>query len=115
MTAIDEKYDELEELYSNCRYVTFTSKGEGYGLPVREAFAHGKMVLASRTTSVPEVAGAALCYVDPFDIESIANGFEMLDSDTVLSKYESYAKRRNELINQIAKQDMSILIDELLE
>lgn len=108
-------YDELEELYSNCRYVTFTSKGEGYGLPVREAFAHGKMVLASRTTSVPEVAGAALCYVDPFDIESIANGFEMLDSDTVLSKYESYAKRRNELINQIAKQDMSILIDELLE
>lgn len=108
-------YDELKNLYSNCRYVIFTSKGEGYGLPVREAFSYGKTVLASRTTSVPEVAGAALCYVDPFDIVSIANGFELLDSDTILDKYENYAKKRIKEIDQIAKQDMDILIDELLE
>lgn len=108
-------YSELEDLYSKCRYVVFMSKGEGYGLPVREAFVYGKTVLAARTTSIPEVAGAALYYVDPFDIESIAKGFEMLDSDAVLAKYESYAKKRNKEITQIAKQDMSIFIDELLE
>lgn len=108
-------YEELKALYSNCRYVVFTSKGEGYGLPVREAFSYGKTVLASRTTAVPEVAGATLCYVDPFDIASIAKGFELLDSDTILDKYESYAKRRIKEIDQIAKQDMDILIDELLE
>ena len=108
-------YNELEELYSNCRYVVFTSKGEGYGLPVREAFTYGKTVLASRTTSVPEVAGAALCYVDPFNVESIAKGFETLDSDSLLSKYEDYAKKKNKLLNQMAGLDMEILIDELLE
>ena len=49
-------YDELKRLYANCRYAVFTSKGEGYGLPVREALSYGKAIIASRTTSIPEVA-----------------------------------------------------------
>lgn len=108
-------YNELKNLYLNCRYVVFTSKGEGYGLPIREALSYGKTVLASRTTSIPEVAGGALFYVDPFDIDSIANGFEMFDSDDILKRYENYAKNRIKIIEQLAKQDISILIDELME
>ncbi len=108
-------YDELKRLYANCRYVVFTSKGEGYGLPVREALSYGKAILASRTTSVPEVAGAALYYVDPFDVESIASGFEKFDSDAVLDRYERYARERKRVVEQTAAQDMNILIDELLE
>ena len=108
-------YSGLTDLYLNCRYVVFTSKAEGYGLPVREALSYGKTVLASRTTSVPEVAGGALLYVDPFSIDSILNGFEMLESDEVLKKYEKYARDRIKLIDQIAMQDINILIDELTE
>lgn len=108
-------YDELKRLYANCRYAVFTSKGEGYGLPVREALSYGKAIIASRTTSVPEVAGAALYYVDPFDIESIVSGFEKFDSDTVLDRYEKYASERKQIVEQTAAQDMNILIDELLE
>ena len=108
-------YDELKRLYANCRYAVFTSKGEGYGLPVREALSYGKTIIASRTTSVPEVAGAALYYVDPFDIESIVSGFEKFDSDTVLDRYERYARERKQIVEQTAAQDMNILIDELLE
>lgn len=108
-------YDELKRLYANCRYVVFTSKGEGYGLPVREALSYGKAIIASRTTSVPEVAGAALYYVDPFDVESIASGFEKFDSDAVLDRYERYARERKQVVEQTAAQDMNILIDELLE
>lgn len=108
-------YDELKRLYANCRYAVFTSKGEGYGLPVREALSYGKTIIASRTTSVPEVAGAALYYVDPFDIESIVSGFEKFDSDIVLDRYERYARERKQIVEQTAAQDMNILIDELLE
>lgn len=107
--------NELKELYLNCRYLVFTSKAEGYGLPVREALSYGKTVLASRRTSVPEVAGAALYYVDPLSVDSIANGFEILDSDETLKKYEKYAKNRIKIIDQLAKQDIGILIDELVE
>lgn len=108
-------YDELKRLYANCRYTVFTSKGEGYGLPVREALSYGKAIIASRTTSVPEVAGAALYYVDPFDVESIASGFEKFDSDTFLDRYERYARERKQIVEQTATQDMNILIDELME
>ena len=107
--------DELQKLYLNCRYLVFTSKAEGYGLPVREALSYGKTVLASRATSVPEVAGGALYYVDPFSVDSIANGFDVFDSDETLKKYEKYAKNRIKIIDQLAKQDIGILIDELVE
>lgn len=107
-------YQELANVYSNCKYVVFTSKGEGYGLPVREAMYHGKTVLASRTTSVPEVAGAALYYVDPFDVNSICEGFKFLDKEANLEKYEGYVSERNAIIHQLAKMDTEIVIDEIL-
>ncbi len=107
-------YQELAELYAGCRYTVFTSKGEGYGLPVREAMGFGKTILASRTTSVPEVAGAALYYVDPFDVESIYRGFEYLGDDANLKRYENYIARRNEIVKMVSEQDTQIFMDELL-
>lgn len=107
-------YQELAEIYAHCRYVVFTSKGEGYGLPVREAMSYGKTVLASGTTSVPEVAGAAICYVDPFSIDSICEGFKILEDKTILDRYEGYVFERNEILRRISRQDTEILIDELL-
>lgn len=107
-------YQQLAELYSGCRYVIFTSKGEGYGLPVREALGYGKTVLASRTTSVPEVAGAALLYVDPFDVESICNGFMALEDDRTLERLQGYILERNRIITEMACQDTKIMIDEIL-
>lgn len=107
-------YQELADLYAGCRYTVFTSKGEGYGLPVREALRYGKTVLASRTTSVPEVAGAILHYVDPFNIDSIVSGFVFFSKDINLERYESYAKERAAMMDTLAEQDMKILLDDLL-
>jgi len=61
-------YNELKELYKESRFVVFCSKGEGYGLQIREAIVYGKPVITSRITSMPEVAGMAAYYVDPFDV-----------------------------------------------
>lgn len=108
-------YKELSNLYMHCRYVIFTSKGEGYGLPVREAMNYGKTVLASRITSIPEVAGASICYVDPFCINSICEGMKFLDNEEILNRYENYVQERNQVINELCKQDTRILTDELLE
>lgn len=107
-------YQELASLYASCKYVVFTSKGEGYGLPIREAMNYGKTVLASRTTSIPEVAGAALYYVDPFNVNSICKGFRILDNEKNLSKYEKYIEERNKIIKKLSEQDTEIMIEELL-
>lgn len=107
--------DELAQLYSQCRYVVFISKAEGYGCPIREAMQYGKAVLASRTTSIPEVAGASLYYVDPLNIDSIVNGLKYFDDDNNLNKYEKYILDRRTLIDSIAQQDLKIFINDFFE
>lgn len=107
--------EELAKLYANCKYVVFLSKAEGYGCPIREAMQYGKAVLASRTTSIPEVAGASIYYVDPFNIENIAKGMEYLDDEKNLDKYEGYILERRLLIERMAQQDLKIFINDFFE
>lgn len=102
-------------MYSNCRFVVFISKAEGYGCPIREAMQYGKVVLASRTTSVPEVAGAAIYYVDPLSVDSIVKGYIYLADDEHLDKYEEFVARRNNIVNEVAKQDLSIFMNDFFE
>lgn len=54
--------------------LTFPSLYEGFGLPVIEAFAARCPVIASNSTSLPEVAGDAAWMVDPYDVGSINAG-----------------------------------------
>jgi alpha-1,3-rhamnosyl/mannosyltransferase len=69
---------DLAELYRLCAVFCFPSLGEGFGLPVLEAMSLGAAVLTSDNTSLPEVGGDAVEYVDALDIVSIADGLERL-------------------------------------
>ena len=62
--------EELSGLYDRCLFTAFPSFVEGWGLPVGESLAHGKICVASSSSSIPEVGGDYAVYVDPFDIES---------------------------------------------
>lgn len=54
----------LEALYREARAVVVPSLYEGFGLPVLEGLARGKVVVAARNSSLPEVGGDAALYVD---------------------------------------------------
>ncbi|MFT0173292.1 glycosyltransferase family 4 protein [Paraburkholderia mimosarum] len=56
----------------------FASLGEGFGLPVVEAFASRLLVIASNTTSVPEVAADAAIQVDPCNAGEIADAMRLV-------------------------------------
>ena len=58
---------ELETLYRNCLFTAFPSFVEGWGLPVGESLAYGCPCVASSTTSIPEVGGDLVDYVDPYN------------------------------------------------
>ncbi len=58
---------DLPVLLSRATALLFPSLYEGFGLPVLEGFAAGTPVIASVTTSIPEVAGDAAILVDPLD------------------------------------------------
>lgn len=58
---------ELTELYRHAVCCLFPSYYEGWGLPVAEALSHGKVVLASNTSSIPEIGGDLVTYLDPLN------------------------------------------------
>jgi glycosyltransferase involved in cell wall biosynthesis len=68
--------DELAELYRRCAVFCYPSLGEGFGLPVLEAMAAGAPVITSDVSSLPEVGGDAVEYVDPHSTASIAAALE---------------------------------------
>ena len=64
---------ELEGLYATAACVVQPAMQEGFGLPVLEAMQRGVPVACSNRSSLPEVAGAAAAYFDPFDVGGMAD------------------------------------------
>lgn len=72
---------DLAELYHRCAVFAYPSLGEGFGLPVLEAMAAGAAVVTSDISSLPEVGGDAVVYVDPHDVASIEGGLRQVLGD----------------------------------
>lgn len=60
----------LNVLYCQAHALLFPSFSEGFGWPVIEAQACGCPVIASTTTSIPEVAGEGALYANPTDVST---------------------------------------------
>ena len=84
MDFIDD--DELAVLYRNASCLVFPSLYEGFGLPVLEAMQYNCPVICSGTTSLPEVAGDAALYIDPYDYKDIRNKISAVLKDPELRK-----------------------------
>lgn len=76
--------EDIRSVYSLASVLAFPSLHEGFGIPVIEAMACGVPVLTSNVSALPEVAGDAAILVDPYSIDSIANGLIAILSDEKL-------------------------------
>lgn len=76
--------EDLVRLYNGADIFVYPSIFEGFGLPVIEAMACGAPVITSNTTSLPEVAGDAAVYIDPYSEEDIINKIKSLSMDSEL-------------------------------
>jgi glycosyltransferase involved in cell wall biosynthesis len=56
---------EISDLYHGCLFTVFPSLCEGYGLPVAESLAHGKLCVTSDLPVIREHSGDLVWYFDP--------------------------------------------------
>lgn len=76
--------EDLRALYQSATLFAFPSLSEGFGFPVLEAFASGTPVLTSNTSSLPEIAGKAAYFIDPYHLDDISHGLlELLSNRTL--------------------------------
>lgn len=73
--------EDLVALYNLATIYCQPSFYEGFGLPVLEAMACGTPVVTSKKASLPEITGKAAVFVDPYDINDIANGLTVAIDD----------------------------------
>lgn len=74
---------DLAALYQKCLFFVYPSLAEGWGLPVGEAAWFGKYSVVSSSSSLPEVCGDLVDYVDPININECTQSIKraVLDHD----------------------------------
>lgn len=102
----------LETYYNECLFLLYPSKSEGFGLPILEMALRGKTAVASGITSIPEVVGAGVYYIDPYNVESIYQGLLYMTKQENLNMYENFVKGlRPEIITKIALNKEMLIFD----
>lgn len=72
----------LARLYVDCAVYVFPSRHEGLGLPAMEAMAFDAPVIASNTSSLPEVIQNSEALFDPFDVDDMSGKIRQVLEDS---------------------------------
>ena len=84
----------LTWLYKNCLFTVFPSFYEGWGMPIAESLAYGKLCISSNTSSMPEIAGDLIDYFSPYNTGQLLDRIiENLDDKTRVAKESKIAKQ----------------------
>ncbi len=84
-------HDRIASHYQRADALVYVSLAETFGHPPLEAMALGCPVIASNTTSLPEITGGAAELVDPTDVPAIASAIE---------RVVAQPRRRAELVDR---------------
>lgn len=76
--------EELALVLGSALVLTFIPYYEGFGIPLIEAMQANVPIITSNVTSLPEVAGEAALFVNPFDINEIKKAMLQLYNDESL-------------------------------
>ena len=78
----------LASLYRNSRFTIYPSFAEGWGLPIGESLVLGKPCISAGVTSMPEVGGSLVRYVDPLEVSTgLAAVAHLLDNPADLAAW----------------------------
>ncbi len=103
-------YEELPDYIAAANCVVIPSLSEGFGYVAAEAAAMGKLIVASNTTSLPEIVSGKYVLVEPKSAKALAEGIEKAYKRTyAVSKLKRFTidenvKRHLAFYNALAKE-----------
>ena len=90
----------LSSLYKNAVAFVYPSLYEGFGIPLLEAMNCGCPVIASNTSSIPEVVGSAALLFDPNSPEELGDLLtDMVSQDTLRKKMITLGQERSQMFS----------------
>ncbi len=78
------KPEKLKYVLGAALALVLISYFEGFGIPIVEAMQADVPVITSNVTSMPEIAGEAALFADPYSIDSIKEAMMKMDRDVLL-------------------------------
>lgn len=103
--------EQLVALYRDADLFVYPSLYEGFGIPILEAFSSGCPVIASNVTSIPEVGGDAVLYIDPLSVEQMQTTMLQVLQDDVLRAtlvQKGYARAKQFTWEETARKTFAI-------
>jgi glycosyltransferase involved in cell wall biosynthesis len=99
--------------YSSADVFVFPSVFEGFGLPVLEAMACGCPVIASNTSSIPEIVDDAGILLDPFSVDAFSESIESVieDSDQLELRRKSFEQSKRFSWEKCANETLKLYMD----
>lgn len=106
---------ELPAVLSQASLFLYPSLRESFGIPLLEAMACGVPVITSNTASMPEVAGNAAAFIDPFTPHTLAQKIdELLNNPTMCKELaQKGLERSKEFSWDITAQKMIELYEQV--
>ena len=94
------------------QFLSIHSKYEGFGIPPLEAINYGCPVVASNSSSIPEVVGDAGLYFDPEDSEELGERInQVINDDDLRNKLieKGYEQKEKFSWNKCSEETIGIL------
>ena len=103
--------EELTALYDGAEAFVYSSRYEGFGIPIIEAISRGLPVVACTGSCLEEAGGPDSIYVDPDDAQAMANAIKSVlkgapDREQRIERSKEYIKRFEG--NDVAAQVMQL-------
>ena len=101
---------DLPAIYNQSDLFLYPSLRESFGIPMLEAMACGVPVIASNTSSMPEVSGGAAYLIDPYNSNELTQAIE-----EILSNQELRLKLREAGFKQAIKFSWQGMAEKVLD
>lgn len=98
----------IKQEYENCDIVCFPSYYEGFGMPIIEGQAVGRVVVTSNLSPMKEVAADSAILVDPMNPKSIRKGLLIAQQEHATYVKKGFANVEKYNVQKIARQYLDV-------